>query len=359
MKPLPTFALAIVMAAIPVVTTSASDKTLANKNGTVGYGPSQAASKRLARNASTVLADSDWAKTGGGNSLATITLPDSSVVTMGANSEVQMVKFDNPGIATATFEVVGKVRFQVRHPAGARANYTFKTATGQIAVRGTEGDIFAPQGPNGTPGGLQVNVYSVSNPKLPVKVTLQNGQVFTLSAGQSLVVTAAAGALVAAVGAVSNTTFAPFAQLGAPANASSLGISATTTTAAGATTTAAASAGVASTTAAAVAVGTAAAVNVVSNNVATPAPSASPSPTPAPTGSPTPTPTPTASPAPSPTSTTVPIVVSGQTPSPFTGLPPTMLPGGPARGMPGAPSLPRTGAPPPIVPHGRPTPPPH
>lgn len=301
MKALSSAMLALTIAALPIVCSpQSSDKTLKNVNGTVTYGAAQNPTSKLAKNASTSLNDNDWTKTAV-SSKATLTLPDSSVVMIGENSDVQMKSFDNAGgTNAASFYVVGKVRFQVEHPAGAKANYTFQTPTGQIAVRGTIGDIFSTLGQGGGPGGLQVNVYALTNPALPVQVTLVNGQVFTLAAGQSLVVTSAAGALVGSVGAVSNSTFAPFSQLGAPANASSLGItSATTTTAAAGTTAAAAAGSAAATTAAAAAVGAAAVVTTASNTKNNSTPPA------------TPTPTPSPSPIPQPTSTSVPITISG------------------------------------------------
>lgn len=307
MKALSASALALVLAAIPILTMSDDVKLLTNQSGQVTYGTTNPATRHLAPHANTTLADSDWAQTGGGKSMATIRLPDSSVLTMGANSDVQMQSFNQTDIAHAKFVVVGKVRFKVEHPAGAKADYTFQTATGQIAVRGTEGDILALQDASGAPAGLQVNVYELSSPKLPVQVTLKNGQVFTLSAGQSLVVTAAAGALVGAVGAVTNSTFAPFAQLGAPANASSLGIT-TATSATSATAAAATASTAATTTAAAVAAGTAAATTVISNSN----PPATAAPTPTPTPMPTPTTTPTMMPTmtPTPTSTTLPVIIT-------------------------------------------------
>lgn len=382
MKALSSSMLALVMAALPIVCSPAStDKTLQAMDGTVTYGASAPPSTKLAKNASASLNDNDYAQTGAGTSKATVTMPDSSVVLMGANSLVQMKSFSNVGgTNTANFTVVGKVRFKVEHPAGAKANYTFSTPTGQIAVRGTEGDIFATQGAGTAPGGLQVNVYALTNPALPVQVTLVNGQVFTLAAGQSLVVTAAAGALVGAVGAVSNTTFAPFTQLGAPANASSLGITSTTASsaaAAGASTSAAAAgASTAAVTTAAAAVGTAAAVTVATQNKPTTAPSASPTPTvaptatptvgptatpspsPSPTPSPTPTLTPSPTPSPAPTGTTVPITINGQ-PGPGSGNAPG--PTGPTTPgtAPGVPSAPRGIHPLPggQRPIGRPSPP--
>ncbi len=332
MKALSASVVAMVLAALPIVCSpAASDqKTLLNKVGTVTYGPSKTPTKGLATNGSVALNDNDYAQTAA-NSLASITLPDSSVVTMGQNSSVQMASFDNTaGLAKATFVVVGKVRFEVKHPAGAQANYTFQTATGQIAVRGTIGDIAALTNSGGAPLGLQVNVYALGTSGLPVQVTLVTGQTFTLAAGQSLVVSAAAsGALVSSVGAVSNSTFAPFSQLGAPANAGSLGITTTTTTTAAAgsaaTTTAATTAATttATTAIAATTVGVAAATTV-----GTQQPKATDSPTP----TPSPSPTPTAS------STSVPIVIQNQ-PKPAA---PAAVP---APGAPSRPSGPSVGAP--------------
>ena len=225
-----------------------------------------------------------------------------------------MSSFNQAAIAHATFVVVGKMRFTVNHPAGAQADYHFQTTTGEIAVRGTVGDIFA------SPNGLQVNVYAVSNAALPVQVTLVNGQVFTLAAGQSLVATAAAaGAVTASVTAVSQSMFTPFSELGAPANASSLGISATTTTAGTAAGTTAATTAATSTvvtTAAAGAVAAAAAVTTIANSN-TPA-------------TPSPSPAPTLAPSPQPSTTSVPITVNKSNPMPAPGGRPGMRPTPPA-----------------------------
>jgi hypothetical protein len=285
MKALTASLFAVVIAMMPVAASPAgADKVLENVKGSVAYGTSNPAGSPLALHSRIALADNDYATTGG-NSQATITLPDSSKVTMASNSSVQLVSFSQTDIANAKFVVVGKVRFQVNHPQGARANYQFSTSTGQIAVRGTEGDIFS------SPQGLQVNVYAVSNPALPVQVTLANGQVFTLAAGQSLVATATAGAITASVTTVSQTMFAPFTELGPPVNAGSFGIAATGATGAAVSTGAI-------TTAAAGAAAAAAAATVITASNGTP----KAAPTIAPTIAPTATP--------APTSTTVPITVS-------------------------------------------------
>jgi hypothetical protein len=292
MKALCASFLTVLFALLPVVASPAdSDKTLQNVKGSVTYGVGTP-TKALGVKSSTTLNDADAIATGA-DSLATLTLPDSSQIVMASNSSVKVDQFNTTDIAHAKFTVVGKMRFTVNHPQGAKADYTFSTATGQIAVRGTVGDISA------NPTGLQVNVYAVSNPALPVQVTLANGQVFSLAAGQSLVATAAAGAVTASVTAVSQSMFTPFSELGAPANAGSLGIAGSTSAAAGG---AAAGAATGATTAIAAGAVAAAAVTttIVNNNSSTP--------------SPAPTPTATPTPSPQPSTTSVPITVQSAAP---------------------------------------------
>lgn len=158
------------------------DKSLANLKGQVQYSATKGGpTTDVAAHASIALQDTYWANTGA-NSEGSLTLPDSSRILIGQTSQVQLAKFDQAGITSANFVVVGKVRFNVQHPAGAHANYTFTTDTAQIAVRGTVGDIWAD------PANLQVNCYELSDPSLPIQVTLNNGEVFNLGAGQSLMV---------------------------------------------------------------------------------------------------------------------------------------------------------------------------
>jgi ferric-dicitrate binding protein FerR (iron transport regulator) len=158
---------------------AADDKTLQNMKGTVSWRAGTAAAHAVAPNATTVLDDSDYAITGA-DSLAGIGLPDSSRVLVGSASSVQLGAFDQAAGTTAKFVVVGKVRFIVEHPKGAKANYTFQTPTGSISVRGTEGDIYA------SGDELHVNVYEVCDPAEPVVFTSSSGQSFQLVAGQSL-----------------------------------------------------------------------------------------------------------------------------------------------------------------------------
>jgi ferric-dicitrate binding protein FerR (iron transport regulator) len=169
------FAFAAFLCALPA---RAADEELQNMHGNVRYGHG-ATTLVLSPKSTTAINDSDHAITGA-DSLAAIGLPDSSRVLVGADSDVVLSAFNLTDIARAKFVVVGKVRFIVQHPQGAKADFTFATATGSVAVRGTEGDIDA-EGTN-----LTVNVYEVCDPNAPVVVTAANGRTFTLVAGQSL-----------------------------------------------------------------------------------------------------------------------------------------------------------------------------
>lgn len=158
------------------------DKELQNQRGSVAY---QKAStnkpKPIAKNATVVLNDSDYAITGK-ESLAAVGLPDSSRVLVGSESKIQLSFFNQAEGNNAKFIVYnGRVRFTVQHPAGAQANYIFQTATGTVGVRGTQGDIAVDNA-----GTLRVNVYEVCDPNLPVTVTTKDGKVQKLLAGQTL-----------------------------------------------------------------------------------------------------------------------------------------------------------------------------
>jgi hypothetical protein len=157
------------------------DKSVQNVKGTVSYQAPNAAVVPIALNATIPLADSDVAITGGA-SLAALNLPDSSQVLVGSDSKVQLAYFNGTPTASAKFVLYdGRVRFAVRHPQGAKADYTFTTPTGSVGVRGTQGDV--EYDPNGA---LRVNVYELCDPNKPVVVTTKGGSTYTLIAGQSL-----------------------------------------------------------------------------------------------------------------------------------------------------------------------------
>lgn len=174
--------LACAAATVLAVTTAraSDDKQLQNMHGTVRYQTPGASARSLAPNATTVLSDKSYATTGA-QSLAAVGLPDSSRVLVGADTKVQLTFFNQAEGNHANFIVyTGKVRFIVQHPAGAKADYTFKTPAGSVAVRGTEGDI------ESAAANVRVNVYEVCDASEPVVVTIKGGQSFQLVAGQSL-----------------------------------------------------------------------------------------------------------------------------------------------------------------------------
>ena len=213
--------LSLCIAAATLPAAAAPDKTLENVKGSVSYQvTANAAQEAIAPQATISLADNAFAVTGP-NSMGAIGLPDSSRVLIGQSSNVQLVSFTQPNTANATFVLVppSRTRFTVQHPNGARANYTFQTPLGQIAVRGTVGDIY------GSDTQLQVNVYNVSDPTLPVVVTLKDGKVFILGKGDVLNATlGAAGVIEVQQLHVNNPTFQQFQEFGMPQNAQELGL---------------------------------------------------------------------------------------------------------------------------------------
>ncbi|MDB5069038.1 MAG: Na+/solute symporter [Candidatus Eremiobacteraeota bacterium] len=208
-------ATAIVLLAVLVPQRAFADanKTLTNVKGSVTYERS-GKEKPLIPAASIALASNDWAATGGA-SQARVLLPDSSRVLIASDTRVQMTRFEQSDVAHAQFVVDhGRVRFQVEHPQGARADYTFKTTTANIAVRGTEGDI-AVEGDD-----LTINVYNTQSPDAPVEVTFtagdQPGKVVKLFAGQSLVARLVDGVIQSKIDKVTQAAMAQFAELGIP-----------------------------------------------------------------------------------------------------------------------------------------------
>jgi hypothetical protein len=322
-----TLVLAVCVGAI-LPTSAAADKLLQNVRGDVSYQSGAGAPQAVAVHADVTLSDNDVAITGGNFSQAAISLPDSTRILIGQNTKVRMSFFDQqPNLTTAKFILYGgKTRFTVEHPGGAKADYTFQTTTGQIAVRGTQGDIAVSD------TSLQVNVYQVSDPSTPVEVTLNDRKVYRLNAGQSLTVGIAGAAIAAAtVSSIDNTAMAPFSEFGPQQQNHNPNDVAPPPIVAGA--------------AAAAAAGFLAAQSHANNSspapssppltppptaspspTASPTPSASPSPTPSPTPTQSATPKPTPSPSPTPTPTPTPTPVKTPTPTPSPSPTPTSVP---------------------------------
>jgi hypothetical protein len=182
------------------------DKQLQNVKGSVSYQEPRQSPVPLGLNASIDVADRTYAITGA-SSLGAVTLADSSQVMVGSDSRVQLAFFNQARIARARFVIYnGRVRFSVRHPKGARANYVFTTLSGSVAVRGTQGDI--EYDPNGS---LLVAVYELCDPNRPVEVTLAGGRVYDVVAGQSFAARIVNGVLHAEVSALSQDLIDRFA----------------------------------------------------------------------------------------------------------------------------------------------------
>ena len=207
-----TAVLALALVIVPFnVVRAANDKVLSNVKGSVSYEDSGKTTP-VAANGSIVLADRATAVTGDA-SLGKLQLPDSSVVTLGAQTRVQLAFFNQTQTDSANAQFVvyqGKTRFKVEHPEGAKANYTFVTPTSSIAVRGTEGDI----GVDGD--SLTVNVYSASQ---PVSVAFTGGKVQLVNAGQSLTAKIVNGVVQLAVNKLTQAAIDQFSgDFGVPTN---------------------------------------------------------------------------------------------------------------------------------------------
>ena len=203
-------ALLLFFCAVPLLVHADGNKQLQSVKGNVSYERGHAKAKPLANAATIVLTDSDFAITGDA-SIGAVVLPESSRVTLGADTRVQLAFFNQTQIANAKFIIYqGRTRFKIEHPNGKPANYTFQTPTAQIAVRGTEGDI----GVDGKD--LVVNVYGLSDPNLPVVVTTEDGKKFVLKAGQQLLANWVNGQIQTQVDTLKEEAMAQFSEFGAP-----------------------------------------------------------------------------------------------------------------------------------------------
>ncbi len=203
-------ALLAILCAAPLLVHADGNKQLQNVRGTVSYEHGKTSKHALAQSATIVLADSDFAITGDA-SIGAVVLPESSRITMGSDTRVQLAFFNQIQSTSAKFIIYqGTTRFKIEHPNGKPANYTFQTPTAQIAVRGTEGDI----GVDGRD--LTVNVYGLTDPNLPVVVTTEDGKKYALKAGQHLLASWVNGHIQTTIDALTEQAMTQFAELGAP-----------------------------------------------------------------------------------------------------------------------------------------------
>lgn len=208
------FALALGLSPLPAGAQDA-DKVLVNLKGSVAY-EHDGTSHALVPSVRHSLIDNDYASTQNA-SQAQVTLPDSSIITLGSDTRVQMAFFNQTDIANAKFIVYqGKTRFQVQHPAGAQSNYVFTTPTSSIAVRGTEGDIDVDG------NDLTLNVYNSNTAGAPVEVTFTTGDkagtTVKVLPGQSLIAHLVNGVIQTQIGAITQAALDRFSELGVPTN---------------------------------------------------------------------------------------------------------------------------------------------
>jgi hypothetical protein len=195
------------------------------------------------------------------DSVGELALPDSSIVTLGAGTRVQIGAFNTTAAGPGSTIVVnsGTLRFDIKRPVGGRANYQFQTPSSQIAVRGTIGLLSVING--------ITNVACVQCAADSVVVTT-GGQIFTLATGGLITITAAGSAV---TGTLTPEASAAFGQAGVGTGAGGAGSGA--------------AAGIIGAAAGAAAAGIAAA-NANGTQRAVPTPTHSPSPSPGPTGTP-------------------------------------------------------------------------
>ncbi len=297
---------------------AAGDKQLRRIRGDVGYQP--AATAPLTRIFGHILLPDDAIAVTQAASAGELALPDSSLVTLGADTRIVVGAFNTTAAGPGSTITVngGALRFAIQRPAGGRANYQFVTTTSQIAVRGTVGLLSFVNG--------VTNVACIACAADSVVVTV-GGRTYALATGQVLTVDAAGVVVtVAQVGPEALGVFRlaglnPFAEGPGALGGEAAGGGAHGIAVAGAA-------------AAAVAAGvilsqpTTSPQPNTSRPTATPTPVTSPAPTPTPTATPTARPTPTLTPTPTPAPTATPTATPTPTPTPIpTPTPTPTIPG--------------------------------
>ena len=186
----------IIIAATPAG--AAADKDLRAVRGTSGYRATPSAP--FQRVFGHITLTDDYIAVTQAASNALVVLPDSSEVALGENTSVQVGAFNATTAPTPTTIALqnGAVRFNVRHPAGGRANFRFSTMTSQIAVRGTIGLLGS--GPNG-------DVLSCLQCDSGDVVVTVGTQTYTLLTGQTLFVSLAGVVTTAATAAAASAAF--------------------------------------------------------------------------------------------------------------------------------------------------------
>jgi hypothetical protein len=218
-------AICLVAGVLPHRTLAAGSKQLQRVSGTVGWSTVANAGDFKEVFGKFDLPDDDFAVTKP-QSKAVLAMPDSSLISLGENTSIQVGAFNTtaagPG-ATITVNS-GTLRFEVKRPEGGAANYHFTTPTSQVAVRGTVGLLAFTNGIT-TVGCVVCAADSVVVTTATQTVALVTGQFITVSA-LGVITTGALGGVVGAFGAagVPTTAVTGAAAAGIPAAAAGIAI---------------------------------------------------------------------------------------------------------------------------------------
>lgn len=201
--------LVVAMASLCIGVRAADDKELQRLKGTVGY--QRDAATALTPVVAKMLLPDDYFALTRASSAALLELPDSSLVALGENTDVQVGAFTRAAAGPGSTITVngGTLRFDIRRPQGGVANYRFTTTTTQIAVRGTVGLLSFVDGTTAV-GCLVCAADSIT-------VTV-GSQTFALASGGLLTVSAA-GAVV--TGTLTTTALSGFAAAGVSTSSAS------------------------------------------------------------------------------------------------------------------------------------------
>jgi len=221
---------ALVAATVPQPTRAAgTPKQLQRVRGTIGYQSDAAGTDFKAVFGKFDLPDPDYAATHAG-SAAVLAMPDSSLISLGQNTVVQVGAFDDTAASPGSTITIngGAMRFEIKRPQGGAANYHFVTPTSQTAVRGTVGLISFVNGVT-TVGCVACAADSITVTTATQTLTLVTGQFVTVSALGAVTT----GALSTVVGGFSAAGVPVTAQTGAiaaglPAGAGAAGAATTT-----------------------------------------------------------------------------------------------------------------------------------
>jgi len=198
------------------VTQAAGSKQLQRVRGTIGFQTAAAGTDFKAVFGKLDLPDDDFAVTRAA-SAAVLAMPDSSLISLGENTNVQVGAFTTTAAGPGSTVTIGNgaLRFDVRRPTGGVANYRFVTVTSQTAVRGTVGLLSFINGIT-TVGCLQCAADSVT-------VTVGT-QTLTLVTGQFVTISAAGAITTGAIGTVVGTFSAVGVPVSAQASAAAAGL---------------------------------------------------------------------------------------------------------------------------------------